>query len=173
MSGAKIGDISDEVRDFCVDNPGIINRVDKIIISVGTNDVKYFNGRKYDVANRFRSPLTRLVNLIKFLLPQAEIIFQCVLPIKMFYNYTADTIHDFNYLLLDICRKNGCIFFDCFSGFLDMFGHSVNEYYYRDKWHLSEAGLKHFCRALKFVVYKDIFNPIMRRNFSEYTYLDW
>ena len=172
-SGAKIGDISDEIKDFCVDNPGIISNVDKVIICLGTNDIKFFNGVKFNVSKKFRSPLTRLVNLIKFLLPEAQIVFKCVLPMKVYYNYTAKTVHDFNYLLLEICRKNGCIFFDCFAEFVDVYGYSVEEYLYRDKWHLNNEGLKVLCRALKFVIYNDIFNPIMRIHFSEYTYLDW
>ena len=144
-----------------------------MIICLGTNDIKFFNGKKFDVFKRFRSPLTRLVNLIKFLLPEAQIIFKCVLPMKLYYNYTATTVHDFNYLLLDICRKNGCIFFDCFADFLDVSRFGVDYYLYRDKWHLNNAGLKVLCRALKFVIYKDIFNPIMRISCSDYTYLDW
>ena len=172
-SGAKINDISEEIRDFCVENHGITSSVDKVILCLGTNDIKFFNGVKYDVSNRFRSPLTRLVNLVKFLLPGAAIIIKCVLPMKPYYKYTAKTVHDFNYLLLDICRKQGCIFFDCFSRFLDVFGYGVDEYLYRDKWHLNDAGLKVLCRALKFVIFKDIFNPIMRINCMEYTYLDW
>ena len=173
MSGAKIGDISGEIRDFCVENPSIVSSVDKIILCLGTNDIKYFNGNKYDVSKRFRSPLTRLVNLVKFLLPGAVIIIKCVLPMKPYYNYTANTVHAFNYLLLEICRKNGCIFFDCFSRFLDIYGFGVDDYLYRDKWHLNDAGLKVLCRALKFVIFKDIYNPIMRINCMEYTYLDW
>ena len=172
-SGAKINDISDDVRDFCIENPGITDCVDKVIVCLGTNDIKFFNGQKYDVFKRFMSPLTRLVNLIKFVLPKAQVILKCVLPMKTFYNYTAYTVHEFNYLLLDICRKNSCIFFDCFDRFLDNYGYGVDEYLYRDKWHLNGEGLKVLCRALKFAIYKDIFNPIMRINSTNYTYLDW
>ena len=57
-SGAKISDVSDDVRDFCVENPGITDCVDKVIVCLGTNDIKFFNGQKYDVFKRFRAPLT-------------------------------------------------------------------------------------------------------------------
>ena len=172
-SGANVWDISDSVREFCLDNPRVINRVDKVVMSVGTNDVKFFDSSTKSVDKRFRQPLVRLVKLLKLSFPHAQIIFKCVLPMGIMYNYTAKSVHDFNYLLLDICTKYGCIFFDCFTKFLDQWGNLHNEYLYRDRLHLNDIGLRILCRALKFIIYNNVFNPIMRISPSNYTYLDW
>ena len=172
-SGAKIEDIREAVRDFCIENPCAINKVDKVIICVGVNDIKYFDSIKYDLNKRFRKPLIRLINQVKLLLPNAQIIFQSVLPMKLFYVYCAKSVHEFNYLLLELCGLYGCIFHDCFSGFLDEYGYNYNSSLYRDKWHLNDFGLIILCRAIKFVIYKSIFHPIMRINNHNYYYYDW
>ncbi|NQZ52355.1 MAG: SGNH/GDSL hydrolase family protein [Moritella sp.] len=140
---------------------------------VGTNDVKYFDSSTKDVTKRFRQPLVRLVKLLKLLFPGAQIIFKCVLPMGIMYTYTAKSVHDFNYLLLDICKDFGCIFFDCFSDFLDQWGNCYNNYLYRDRIHLNDIGLRILCRALKFIIYRNVFNPIMRISPSNYYYLGW
>ena len=141
-------------------------------MSVGTNDVKFFDSRTKDVDKRFRHPLVRLVKLLKLSFPGAQIIFKCVLPMGIMYSYTAKSVHDFNYLLLDICKNFGCIFFDCFADFLDQWGNLYNEYLYRDRLHLNDVGLRILCRALKFIIYRNVFNPIMRISPSNYYYLD-
>ena len=172
-SGANIWDIGNSVREFCLDNPNVVSRVDKVIMAVGTNDVKYFDSSTKDVDKRFRHPLVKLVKLLKLSFPGAQIIFKCVLPMGIMYWYTAKSVHDFNYLLLDICTKFDCIFFDCFRDFLDQWGNFNNEYLYRDRIHLNDAGLRILCRALKFVIYRNVFNPIMRISPSNYYYLDY
>ena len=173
VPGAKIGDIRQEIQDFCADNPGVINHVDRVILCIGVNDIKFFDGIRYDIFKRFRSPLTNLVKLIKYLLPEAQVIIKCVLPMTRYYRYIVQTIHDFNLLLLEICGKNGCIFLDCFADFLDYYGCEKDDSLYRDRWHLNGEGLKVLCRALKFAIYQDIFNPYMRTNRSHYYYLEY
>ena len=116
-SGAKIEHIGETVRDFCIENPRVINNVDKVILCVGVNDIKHFDSIKYDLNKRFRKPLTRLINQVKLLLPNAQIIFKSVLPMKIFYFYTTKSVHEFNLLLLDLCGNYGCIFSTVFRDF--------------------------------------------------------
>lgn len=167
-SGAKISDISEAVNEFVTDNIHIVNKVDKIILCLGTNDVKYFNSFQYSLRKRFWSPLTRLVDQVKLLFPGAQIIFKSLLPMRIIRKYTVDNVHLFNGLLIDICAKYGCIFFDCFRNFLDEHGHDVNECLYWDNFHLNSNGLKVLCRALKYVIYGQVFNPFMRGNHFPY-----
>ena len=94
--------------------------------------------------------------------PSAQIIFQSVLPIKVFYNYTAYSVHQFNELILETCKKFGCIFLDNFSNFLDRHYYDINVELYRDKWHLNELGIKILCRDLKFAIYHNLYNPHTR-----------
>ena len=171
MSGAKISDITEMARDFCVENSSIISKVDKVVVSVGTNDIKYFNGHKYNVSRRFSASIHKLVDTLKFLFPHAMIVFQTVLPIRVLNKYTGDTFHSFNRLLRDICGRRGCIFLDCFADFLDESGDDINTYFYRDDLHLNLFGLMRLCRALKFAIHRSIFNPIMRESCSPFYYL--
>ena len=171
VNGAKIGDIREEIRDFCIDNPGATKKADKVIICVGTNDIKHFDSFNYDMVKRFRKPLTHLIRQAKFVFPNAQIILKSVLPIQVRFKYTPKSVQEFNYLLLELCGEFGCIFFDCFAEFLDCYGVDYNGCLYRDWLHLNDEGLKVLCRALKFVIYQDIFNPYMRTsNCHQYYY---
>ncbi len=139
--------------DFFADNQSIINRVDRIMINIGTNDIKWLNGRRHSVGKKFRVPLCNLVRDLKFMFPVATIVFISVLPIRAFYNYTAKTVNAFNRLLFEVSRDLGCIFFDCFY---------YNSNLFRDKWHLNDSGLRLLCRALKYVVYGNLFSSFAR-----------
>ena len=166
QSGALIGDIMDELDDFFHEHTKHIDNVDKIIFSLGTNEVKYLNCYKVDIFKRFYSPLMKLVEHAKNLFPKAQIVFQCVLPIFTFYTYTAEAVHRFNDLLIEVCKRTGSIFFDCFGYFLDDQGSNIRGNLYRDKFHLSsDTGIKVLARHLKSVIHGNIFNPFMRNRF--------
>ena len=161
-SGANIDNIRQLASDFHYENPKSIHKIDKIIISVGTNDVKWFNCYAKDMKRELKPKLVKLVQELKQLYPSAHISFHTVLPIKIVYKYTAASIHQFNNLLLEVCTQNGCTFFDCFARFLDRQGVFYNSSLFRDNWHLNDIGLKVLCRALKFMVYGNLFNPLPR-----------
>ena len=161
-SGAKIEHVLKVAADFHYENPLSVHRVDKIVVSAGTNDIRWFNGHANSVRREFKQKLVELVSDLKIMFPNAHISFQTVLPIRIMYNYTVDSVHQFNNLLLEICSQYGCTFFDCFSRFLDREGVHPNKLFYRDACHLNDVGLKVLCRALKFLIYGNIFNPIPR-----------
>ena len=161
-SGATIEHIRKIARDFHFENPKAIHKVNKVIISVGTNDIKFYNCHSRNLRGEFKPKLVDLIRDMKQLFPGASIAFHTLLPIRIMYNYTVDSVHMFNNLLLDVCAQFGCIFFDCFSRFLDNDGIHPNRLFYRDNWHLNKVGLKVLCRALKFLIYGNIFNPIPR-----------
>ena len=148
-SGARIYDVHKIANEFHADNQALVNSVDKIVINIGTNDVKWLNGRQVSVSRKFRVPLCNLVRDLRFMFPLANIVFVSMLPIRAFYNYTARTVNAFNSLLFDVCRQFGCIFFDCFWDFLTPDLRDYNSALFRDKWHLNGHGLRLFCRALK------------------------
>ncbi len=81
-SGAKIKDIYDNVRDFYENHEAAkSNDVEKIIFSLGTNDVKFC---RYGVGH-LRKHVVRLIDLTKNIFPAAIVLFQCCLPIKPIY----------------------------------------------------------------------------------------
>ena len=161
-SGAKICDINALVDQFCVEHPYVIERVDKIIVNIGTNDVKWFNGKQFSVHRRCLNPLTSLVRVLKYRFPLAVITFIPMLPIRAVYNYTARTVNDFNMVLLEVCRKFGCIFFDCFSDFLSADYRDYNAALFRDKWHPNMQGLGLLCRAIKSIIFGPLISSQVR-----------
>ena len=171
-SGNKIADITQSVQDFTHDNPGVSGSVFKIVFSFGTNDIKFFNSFKYDVKSKFRKPIVQLVEITKMFYPYAQIIFQSVLPFRLVYRYQPLSVHEFNHLLLEICREKGCLFMDCFADYLDDFGEDINLDLFRDRWHLNDKGLTTLCKSLKFIIYENIFNPYLSNSSSDYYYLE-
>ncbi len=162
-SGAYIQDVMEELDDFLHEHSDHVRNIDKIIFSIGTNEIKNFNCYKQDVFSKFYSPLMKLVEHTRNLFPRAQIVFQCVLPIFAMYRYTGMSIHLFNELLIEVCRRTGCVFFDCFRLFLNNWGSNFRAELYRDKLHLSkERGIGVLCRALKNVIFGNIYNPLMR-----------
>ena len=159
-SGFRICDVGMAANDFYVENTESVNRVGKIILNVGTNEIKFFNSKAKNVSRTFWSPLAKLVKQLKSLFPNAQIVILCLLPMRIYYSYTAASIFYFNRLLYKICRNFGCIFYeDCFNHFLDYEGYDINSELYRDKWHLNDAGLRILCRSLKYIVLNNLFNP--------------
>ena len=168
-SGANIHDISKLAQDFYHENTSINNQIDKVIISVGTNDIKYFNGKEHDVNSRFRPQLINLVKSLKYMYPYAQIIFQCVLPIQVIRKYTATTVEQFNDLLFYVCERYGCIYFDqFFDNYID--GWDYNKRLYRDSFHLNENGLRLLCRYYKRIIHQNVHNPYPRICFSHRPY---
>lgn len=162
VSGADIDCVRKLANDFQHDNIRSIHKIDKIIVNVGTNDVKWYNCFARNMKRDFKQKLVNLIKELKQLFPFAQIHFQTILPIRIVYKYTAASIHQFNYLLLEVCTQYQCFFFDCFSRFLDKNGNFPNSTFYRDNWHLNNIGLKVLCRALKYLIYSNLFNPLPR-----------
>ena len=161
-SGARIFDISKIANDFYLENACLVHKVDKIVINIGTNDVKWLNGFKISVYKKLRAPLCDMIRNLKFLFPSALIVFTTMLPISALYNYTAPTVNSFNRLLFEVCCDLGCIFFDCFRDFLSQDFRDYNRNLFRDKWHPNEKGLRVLCRAIKFCIYGNLFTSRSR-----------
>lgn len=166
-TGANLHDVSRIAKDFFSENPTSVQNVDQIILNVGTNDIKYFNGRDHDVFKRFQPVVINLVKSLKYMFPRALIVFQSVLPIRIIYNYTARTVDLFNQLLNSVCDRFGCIFYNCFSDFIGDWEYNsntgvwfrdYNRNLYRDKFHLKDEGTILLVRHLKCIIYGNIFN---------------
>ena len=156
-SGANIFDLTKIVNEFYAENSCLVHKVDRIVINIGTNDIKWLNGRNVSVFKKFRAPLCNLVKDLKFLFHNALVIFTTVLPIRALYNYTAFTVNSFNRLLYQICNYYGCIFYDCFLNFLSPDLSDYNRNLFRDKWHLNDDGLRLLCRSIKDCIYGQLF----------------
>ncbi len=156
VSGAKIRDIRKSVLNFR-DQHASASDVEKIILSFGTNDIKY--SRKG--VKHLKHFVTDLVSDCKRLFPDAIILIQSCLPIRNMYWYTAPNVLNFNRLLNSVCCEFNCIYLDCFRYFLcpDLRDHNRNLFY--DWLHLNDEGLGILCRWLKFVVNQSSFNNVL------------
>ena len=146
-----------------------ISKVDKVIINVGTNEVKHFNSFNRNISDYFWGPLCNLVQKVKHLFYNAQIIFQSVLPIKIIFKYNVKSVHLFNWLLIKLCERYGCIYFDCFGLFLDGAEWDIDSNLYSRKGiHLNVRGLGVLCRALKYIIYHNVYNPQARTPFQRF-----
>ena len=168
-SGYRIKDVQLAAVEFCKENPSSIRKVDKIILNVGTNEVKFFNSFDKNISSYFYSPLCKLVQTLKYLFRNAQIIFQSILPIRICYKFNVKSVHLFNRLLMGICESYGCIFHDCFGLFLDAWEWDINSSLYSSRGiHLNNKGLGILCRTLKFLIYRNVFNPHPRLPFRSF-----
>ena len=157
-SGAKIKDISNNVRKFYEDDLAAMNNdVEKVIFNLGTNDIKHarsgvFHLKKY---------LSDLINMTKELFPAAVILFQSCLPIKCVYSYIGRNVCDFNAMLRDLCLDHNCVFVDCFRVFLSRSGSEVNANLYHDWLHLNNRGVGVLSTWLKFIVNENSFDRVV------------
>ena len=157
-SGAKIRDITQSLREFFDSHEDSkSDNVDKIIISIGTNDIKYSQRG----IGHLRKYLIELANIAKDLFPYATLIFQSCLPMKVAYKYTVRNVLDFNALLREICFSRDCVYLDCFNSFLSSDNKDYNENLYSDWLHLNGKGLAILAKWFKYIVNQTSFDRIV------------
>ena len=147
--GAHVKQISDLVDGFYKSKDCNPSNVDKVIMSIGTNDIRYCrNG----VGHLF-FPVRNLVQKVKTLFPLARIYIQSLIPIRYHQNNPGnlkivENVLEFNKLLLKAAAEENCFFFNMFDKFLDPTPARVPiPHYYRDAVHLSSAGLSILARS--------------------------
>ena len=98
--GATINKVKGQLEEFVVSNSNVI--VDKLLISVGTNDIRYCNNG----IDHLRGPLKQLCVTIRELFPKTKIFFQSLLPLPCLNKYDWNTntnVIEFNRLLFNEC----------------------------------------------------------------------
>ena len=156
--GAKIRDILIHVQDFH-DTHEAADDIEKIIFSLGTNDIK-FSRRG---VNHLKHFVIELIDRTKYLFPGAIILFQCCLPIRNLYWYTASNVLDFNTMLKSLCYDLNCVFVDCFHLFLsaDRMDHNTSLFY--DWLHLNWNGKGILGNWLTYVIKQNSYNFVLDR----------
>jgi hypothetical protein len=79
-------------HDFHEENFYSIHKIDKINVSVGTNDIKWYNWFARNLKRDMKLKLILLVKELNQLFPSAQIYFHTVLPIRVVYRYTAASV---------------------------------------------------------------------------------
>ena len=148
VSGAKlkntsryssIPDIATMVRDFADSQPSKVHRVNRVVFSCGTNDIKFLKSKQL---GPLRENLCNLIHLARQVFGYGvDILFQSVLPMRVMYSYTVENFLNFNRLLQNVCCGYGCRYIDWFHYFLDSNGDDINDIFYADPIHLNRRGI--------------------------------
>ncbi len=158
QSGAKINDVYDNVRDFYENHEAAkSNDVEKVIFSIGTNDVKFC---RYGVSH-LKKHIVRLIDLTKNIFPAAIILFQSCLPIKPIYSYIPKNVVEFNRLLRNLCLDYNCVYIDCFKDFLTRDTRYQNSDLFYDWLHLNRQGNGVLSTWLKYVVNENSYDRVL------------
>ena len=157
-SGYKILDLDRELDNFYNDTDSYADcQVKKVIISVGTNDVRHCKG----VINHLKTPFYNLIEKVKLYFPGVNIFVQSVLPVRIENQYTVINIRRFNSMLFNTCRSNNCFYIDVFRNFLTPNGH-FNEALFVDGCHLKTRSLGILARSfIRVINSPNIFNPLI------------
>ena len=113
--GSKILDVVDQLSVFLTKNTDVI--IDKLIISVGTNDIRYCSNG----IDHLKGPLKKLCYTIEQLIPGTKIFFQSLIPLPLKYIHDFNTprnIESFNKILFDVCLYKRFYYIDAFYSFL-------------------------------------------------------
>lgn len=160
QSGAKIKDLIKNVIDFYENDVTAKNDdIEKVILSIGTNDVKYC---KFGV-DHLRKYFVELIEVTKSLFPASIVVVQCCLPIICTSNnlHVARNVVNFNRMIKDVCFQYNCVFLDCFRDFLTRDLSQVNSNLYHDWLHLNKTGVGALCTWLKFIVNENSFDRVV------------
>ena len=155
--GAKISHLHD-VLDEHYKNESSDTVVDKVIVSVGTNDLR---NNKKDTVGHLYTPMENLVRKIRTYYPGAIIYIQSLLPQRVQNAFTVSNVLGFNKLLIKLAALNKCFYLDIFADFLGENNHPNPSLYRWDGVHLSNKGLSTLARAFIAKI-RGRFNPITR-----------
>ena len=113
VGGAKMNVVQKQLEDYAAANSDVV--VDKIILSVGTNDIKNVQD-----LNLLRGPLKELCTKVNTLFPNSKVHLQSLLPLPIKNEndgLTNRRIIDFNRILFNECIFRRFYFIDTFYPF--------------------------------------------------------
>ena len=157
--GAKISNVFTQMNTISNGSHGYFNRtgisigeydIQKVIISVGTNDISNLNRRG---VNHLYLSVEGLIKKAQALYPNADIYFQSVLPMPYGTDSALrDNVLNFNDVLYRVCKLNRCYFLDIFDSFLHSNGVMNYGLFRVDRYgkpdvHLSSSDLSLLARA--------------------------
>ena len=171
--GNKINDISRDLDLLYTRDHNLLTAEDKlyladkseiknIIISVGTNDVRF----KANGVHRIYTPLMIMLTKAKKLFPGTDIYLQSCLPIQPEFHWTIDNVESFNTMLERCCRETHCFYLDVVDKFLTSDPRpngrfEIDRSYYRDNVHMSSRGLGVLAKPYIRIV-RNFFDPYIK-----------
>ena len=116
--GARIHQVMGQIRTYHEANKCVI--VDKLFISVGTNDIRYCKDGVKHLTGKFKS----LCSMIQELFPDSKVYFQSLIPLPCIHEgdwITNSNVIDFNSIIYNECKYRRFYILDAFSAFRDPF----------------------------------------------------
>ena len=160
--GATIDGVLNQLNGFYTANTNVL--VDKILISVGTNDIRHCRERG---VGHLRSPLVHLAKHVKLLFPDASVWFQCIPPLPLQHKYSIRNVEGYNRLLFHACAYTGTyILSDIFDKFLYL-NYASGNLYRRESYfkspsniHPNKVGLSVLAKSYIRIIHSNRHNPL-------------
>ncbi len=113
VGGAKMNQVQEQLAMYSAANPNVV--VTKIILSVGTNDMRNINN-----LNLLRGPLKELCSKVRSIYPNSKIFFQSLLPLPIKNEndwLTNRRVLDFNRMIYNECVFRRFYYIEAFHPF--------------------------------------------------------
>ena len=160
--GLKISAVQKRIEKFMEKNTQY--EVQKLILSVGTNDIRYCtNGIKH-----LKNTICDFMKYLKVTFPYATIYFQSIIPLA--HNdcpHTTSNVLDMNKLIYDLCSRFHLYYLDVFYSFLNVWGYRNDMLFpeYDDKKqcfdiHPNRRGMGVLARRYIYIIHSRWFNPL-------------
>ena len=162
--GSRIVDVKNQIIDF-FDKHGSDIVVKKLIISVGTNDIRYCRTG----VGHLKGPLRKLCDTISNISPSTKVFFQSLMPLPLKHRNdfsTPQNILNMNYIIYNCCAFRRFHYIDAISDFLypPRFGvpQLRNEYLFNtDDIHPNHKGIVILAKKYKFALHSMYFDPMI------------
>ena len=161
--GATIDGVSEQLEQYfsSIAYTNVSNN--KVFICVGANDIR---SCRENGVRHLKSPLVRLTQHIRLLFPDADVWFQCLIPLPLQHEYSVMNVEKYNALLYEVCAYTKTYFLDIFEKFL-RYDH-ISDSFYRDEYfyvnseniHLNKRGLVILAKSYKKLIHSNRFNPL-------------
>ena len=161
--GASIKDVSLQLDLFFLASSQQDCIVEKVFVCVGANDIRHCreNGVRH-----LKQPLVSLVEQIKMSFPDANVWFQCLVPLPLQHQYSVVNVEQYNKLLFEVCSFMKVYYLDVFKKFLIF--DNRRRCFYRDEImfvdrrniHLNKLGLSLLARFYIRCIHSERFNPL-------------
>ena len=155
--GQKIKHVEESLVRYFNENHNVI--VEKLIISVGTNDIRYcYNGIEH-----LKGPIKKLFKKVKELCPRTKVYIQSLIPLPVIHRNIVHNVVCFNNLLINCCAFEHFYYLDVISNFLDergmfrskaLFNSSVKDIHPNNR----EMGV--LAKYYIYVIHNKRFNPL-------------
>ena len=160
--GSTIKEVSLQLDGFFLSSQQNVV-VDKVFVCVGSNDIRHCreNGVRH-----LKQPLVSLVEQIKMTFPDANVWFQCMIPLPLQHKFSVANVEQYNKLLFEICTFMKVYYLDIFDRFLVF--DERRRCFYRDEYlfvnrsniHLNKLGLSILARSYIRCIHSNRFNPL-------------